>query len=45
MAAGSGADKASLVPTLGALRTCATTFFLLNAIDLPEYFGEGRRAN
>jgi hypothetical protein len=33
-----GSGKATLAPLLAALRTAASIFFLLNAIDLPEYF-------
>lgn len=34
-----GGNTAVLVPALAALRSCASIFFLLNAIELPEYFG------
>jgi hypothetical protein len=33
-----GAGKAVLVPLLSALRSASSIFFLLNVIDLPEYF-------
>ena len=37
-AVAAGEGKAALAPVVAALRTCASVFYSLNVVDLPEYF-------